>query len=67
MSVPFIEAIDLKFAYEDFRESDKEHMFALNGVSIKIDRGEYVAVVGRNGSGKSTFAKLLNLVLEPTG
>jgi energy-coupling factor transport system ATP-binding protein len=67
MSVPFIEAIDLKFAYEDFRESDKEHMFALNGVSTKIDRGEYVAVVGRNGSGKSTFAKLLNLVLEPTG
>jgi energy-coupling factor transport system ATP-binding protein len=67
MSVPFIEAIDLKFAYEDFRESDKEHMFALNGVSTKIERGEYVAIVGRNGSGKSTFAKLLNLVLEPTG
>ena len=40
-------------------------MFALNGVSVTIERGEYVAVVGRNGSGKSTFAKLLNLVLEP--
>ncbi len=67
MSVPFIEAVDLKFAYEDYQESDKKQMFALNGVSTKIERGEYVAVVGRNGSGKSTFAKLLNLVLEPSG
>ena len=40
-------------------------MYALNGVSLTIERGEYVAIVGRNGSGKSTFAKLLNLVLEP--
>ena len=67
MSIPFIEAIDLTFAYEDYPESDKKQMFALNGVSTTIDRGEYVAVVGRNGSGKSTFAKLLNLVLEPAG
>jgi energy-coupling factor transport system ATP-binding protein len=67
MSVPFIETVDLKFAYEDYQETDKKQMFALNGVSTKIERGEYVAVVGRNGSGKSTFAKLLNLVLEPSG
>lgn len=67
MSTPFIEAIDLKFSYEDIPDADKKQMFALNGVTTKIDRGEYVAVVGRNGSGKSTFAKLLNLVLEPTG
>ena len=67
MSTPFIEALDLKFAYDDSSSSDKEQMFALKGVSTIINRGEYVAVVGRNGSGKSTFAKLLNLVLEPTG
>lgn len=67
MSTPFIEAIDLKFSYEDIPDADKKQMFALNGITTKIDRGEYVAVVGRNGSGKSTFAKLLNLVLEPTG
>lgn len=67
MSTPFIEALDLKFAYDDSSSSDKEQMFALKGVSTVINRGEYVAVVGRNGSGKSTFAKLLNLVLEPTG
>lgn len=67
MSTPFIEALDLKFAYDDSSSSDNEQMFALKGVSTVISRGEYVAVVGRNGSGKSTFAKLLNLVLEPTG
>lgn len=67
MNTPFIEAIDLKFAYDDHPQVDEKQMFALNGISTKIERGEYVAVVGRNGSGKSTFAKLLNLVLEPTG
>ena len=34
--------------------------------SVDICRGEYVAVLGHNGSGKSTFAKLLNYILEPT-
>lgn len=40
---------------------------ALDGISVDIRKGEYVAVLGHNGSGKSTFAKLLNLILEPTG
>lgn len=65
MSSHFIETVDLAFSYEDQGSESKNTMFALNGVNIVIERGEYVAVVGRNGSGKSTFAKLLNLVLEP--
>lgn len=66
MSAPFIETRDLKFSYEDAEScDDKKQNYALRGVSTVIERGEYVAVVGRNGSGKSTFAKLLNLVLEP--
>jgi energy-coupling factor transport system ATP-binding protein len=65
MSTPFIETRDLKFSYDDIDSSDKKQNYALRGVSTVIERGEYVAVVGRNGSGKSTFAKLLNLVLEP--
>ncbi len=39
---------------------------ALEGVSLEIAEGEYIAVLGHNGSGKSTFAKLLNLILTPT-
>ena len=65
MSSHFIETVDLAFSYDDDLSENSSSMFALNGVSVTIERGEYVAVVGRNGSGKSTFAKLLNLVLEP--
>ncbi|HAA42960.1 MAG TPA: energy-coupling factor transporter ATPase, partial [Ruminiclostridium sp.] len=39
---------------------------AADGINLKIDRGEFVSVIGRNGSGKSTFAKLLNAILIPT-
>ena len=39
---------------------------ALAGVSLDIKRGEKVAVIGRNGAGKSTFLKLVTKVIEPT-
>jgi energy-coupling factor transport system ATP-binding protein len=39
---------------------------ALQDVSLTIRRGELVAVIGRNGSGKSTFARILNAALQPT-
>ncbi len=65
-----IETKDLCFSYDDEESEDSknrlEGKYALCGVNITIDKGEFVAIVGRNGSGKSTFAKLLNLVLEAT-
>jgi putative ABC transport system ATP-binding protein len=39
---------------------------ALDGVSLTIERGEFVAVVGRSGSGKSTFLHLLGCLNTPT-
>lgn len=42
-----------------------ENDVALNDVSFNIEAGKYVAIVGNNGSGKSTFAKLLMGLLEP--
>lgn len=64
MSEIFIHARDLCFSYTD--EEGREENPALQNFSVDICRGEYVAVLGHNGSGKSTFAKLLNYILEPT-
>ena len=64
MSEIFIHAKDLCFSYTD--EEGREENPALQNFSVDICSGEYVAVLGHNGSGKSTFAKLMNYILEPT-
>ena len=56
----------LGYTYNDTDGSAAVAPPALKNVSVKIKRGEYVAVLGHNGSGKSTFAKLLNMILTPT-
>ncbi len=38
----------------------------MNGVSVKIERGEFVFIVGDSGSGKSTLIKLIMKELNPT-
>lgn len=39
---------------------------AVNNVSLRVHRGDFIAIVGHNGSGKSTLAKHLNAILQPT-
>jgi polar amino acid transport system ATP-binding protein len=43
-----------------------EVIHALDGVTLDIDKGEFVAVVGRSGSGKTTMLDLMGLLLRPT-
>jgi energy-coupling factor transport system ATP-binding protein len=50
----------------DVTMKHSEKRFALDGVSLAIERGSFVAIVGSNGSGKSTLAKHLNALLLPT-
>lgn len=47
-------------------KAHKQH-YALNGVNLKINRGETVGIIGTNGSGKSTLLKIITGVLNPTG
>jgi energy-coupling factor transport system ATP-binding protein len=57
----YIEVKNVSFAYEE----DGGHKSVLDNVSLNIEKGEFVAILGRNGSGKSTLAKLLNMILTP--
>ena len=59
MADTIIEVKDVEFRYEGAEEE------AVAGVSLRVERGEFVAVLGRNGSGKSTLAKLLNALNIP--
>ena len=56
-----IKTENLSFAYS----GDEGVIKVLNQLNIEIQTGEFVAVLGHNGSGKSTFAKQLNAILTP--
>ena len=54
-----LEARDIRFAY------DEGGRWAVDGLSMQVKKGEYVAVLGANGCGKSTLAKHFNAILLP--
>lgn len=52
--------------FKDVRKEYSKGIAALNGVNLKIEKGEFVFIVGDSGSGKSTLIKLIMKELDPT-
>lgn len=61
-----IEIKGLYFRYESENGDTKPKEDVLKGIDLNIGRGEFVAVLGHNGCGKSTLAKHINAILLPT-
>lgn len=55
-----------KFIDKDEDGNIVDEKMALNGVDLEVEKGQFIAILGHNGSGKSTFAKHLNVILYPT-
>lgn len=49
-----------------YKYSESDLVFAVKDVSLQVKRGEFLAILGRNGSGKSTIAKNFNGLFTPT-
>lgn len=61
--MPLIQTKDLCFSYKKEIECyDK----ALDNINLKIDKGDFIGIIGHTGSGKSTLIQHLNALLKPT-
>lgn len=63
MSDCILELQNLSFTYGEGTPFEKR---AVNGVSLKINKGDFVGIIGHTGSGKSTLVQMLNGLIRPT-
>ena len=62
----FKRSAGLKGALKSFINRQYSNFFALKNISLKIDKGEIVGILGENGAGKTTLIKLMVGLLHPT-
>ena len=63
-----IKAVKLAYEYKRYGEDGQveETLRAVDGVDLDVKKGDFVAILGHNGSGQSTLAKQINALLVPT-
>lgn len=65
MSESLISAEGVRFTYASENDESEPVEYVLDGVDLDVKKGEFLAVLGHNGSGKSTIAKHFNAILLP--
>ena len=60
MSILKIKDLVHKYVTYGDTEEDKQEIAAINHIDINVEKGEFVAILGKNGSGKSSLAKHIN-------
>lgn len=66
MSDAMIECKNVSFKYIKNTEGVTEEKYAVKNVNLKVKKGEFLVVLGHNGSGKSTIAKHMNALVVPS-
>jgi len=61
-----VAAVEVRDLIRKYRQGEDNMVRALDGVTLSIDTGEFVSLVGRSGSGKTTFLHCVGLLLRPT-
>ena len=64
-----VKAEDLQHVYAELDDDGKvtSSIVALSDIDLEVEPGQFIGILGHNGSGKSTFAKHINALLTPTG
>jgi energy-coupling factor transport system ATP-binding protein len=65
MDNKIIKIENVEYEYRS-NNAENQDVKAVDGISLTVEKGQFIVVIGRNGSGKSTFARLLNALLTPT-
>ena len=61
-----IKCSNVSFKYINNTEGKNEEKYALKNVNLEVQKGEFLVILGHNGSGKSTIAKHMNALITPS-
>ena len=66
MDIIQAEKLSYDYVSDDDDGNEKDRYRAVDGVDLRVEKGDFIAILGHNGSGKSTLAKHINALLQPT-